>query len=174
MEASMKRLIPTLALLLLLTGETRAIKVAPFTNTDTFVTRAQDMVIAKCLGPVPNALDYFDGLYPVDVQVLSVLKGPKDKSMKPGKARIATIYTMEAGKTYLLTSMGGSAFGSEFLAVPELSVVELPANFRLDDLKGKTLKEQVQAVFAARRQEIERRQRLLADEKKLLDKAVSR
>jgi hypothetical protein len=107
------------------------------------------------------------------VQVVSVLKGPKNESMKIGKAKIATIYSMKTGRTYLLTSMGGSAFGTEFLAVPEMSVVELPPGFRLDDLNGKTVVEQVRIVFAARRQEVVRRQRSLEEEKKLLDKALS-
>jgi hypothetical protein len=53
-------------------------------------------------------------------------------------------------------------------------VVELPANFRLDDLNGKKVVEQVQAVFEVRRQKNERQQRLLEEEKKLLDKALSR
>jgi hypothetical protein len=173
-EAPMKMLIPALPLLLLVTGEARAIKITAFTNTDTFVERANDIVIAKCLGPVPDGRQYDDGLYPVDVQVLAVVKGPKNKSMELGKAKIATIYPMEAGKTYLLTSMGGSAYGTGFLAVAELSVIEVPANLRLSDLKGKTATEQVQAVFAGRRQEVERQQRLLEDEKRLLDKAVSK
>jgi hypothetical protein len=170
----MKTLALSLTLLLLVACDAQAIKVTLFSDTDTFIERAQDIVIAKCLGPVPDGRFYDDLLYPVDVQVVTVLKGPKNKSMKPGKSKIATIYTMEAGKTYLLMSMGGSAFGTEFLAADELSVVEVPSNFKLDDLKGKKLKEQVQVLFAARRQEIERQQRLLEEEKKILDKAVSK
>ena len=166
----MKMLVPSLALLLLVTAEAQAITITLFTDTDTFVQRARDIVIAKCTGPVPDGRNYEDGLYPVDVQIVTVLKGAK----KPGKATIATIYPMEAGKIYLLTSLGGSAYGTDFLAVPELAVVELPHNFRLDDLKGRKVGEQVQAVFAARRQEIERQQRLLEEQKKLLDKAVSK
>lgn len=171
----MKRFLTTPMLLLLIACPAQAIKITAFTDIDTFLDRAHDIVIAKCLGPDANARHYGDdGLYPADVQVLIALKGPKNKSMKPGKAKIATIYGMEAGKTYLLTNMGGSAFGTEFLAVPELSVVELPPSFRLDDLSGKTLKEQVQALFAARRHDVERKQRLLEAEKKLLDKAMTK
>jgi hypothetical protein len=167
-------LVPALTVLVLLNAEVQAIKIAPFTDADTFVQRAQDIVIAKCLGPVPDGDKYDDGLYPVDVQVVSVLKGVKNKSIPLGKAKIATIYLMEAGKTYLLTNFGGSAFGTEFLAVPELSVVELPPGFRLEDQGGKSVVEQVQAVFAARRREIERQQRSLEAEKRVLDRAVSR
>jgi hypothetical protein len=165
-----KMLVPSLTLLLLVTGEAQAIKITGFIDIDTFVSRAKDIVIAKCLGPVPDGRSFDDGFYPVDVQVVSVIKGAK----KLGKAKIATIYPMEAGKTYLLTSLGGSAFGTDLLAVPELSVVELPPSFRLDDLEGKRVSEQVQALFAARRQENERQQRLLKVEMKLLDKAVSK
>jgi len=170
----MKSMVFSLAVVFLSALPGQAVIITSFTDTGIFVERAKDIVIAKCLGPVPDGWRYIDGLYPVDVQVISALKGPKNKSMKPGKAKIATIYTMEEGKTYLLTSMGGSAYGTEFLAIPELSVVELPPSFRLEDLKDKTVKEQVQTVFAARRKENELQLRLLEEQKKLLDKAVSK
>jgi hypothetical protein len=166
----MKLMVVSLAVVLLTALLCQAVPITAFTDTDTFIKRAQDIVIAKCLGPVPDGRRYVDGLYPVDVEVVCVLKG----AQKPGKAKIATIYSMEAGKTYLLTSLGGSAHDTDFLAIPELSVVELPPSLRLDDLKGKKVAEQVQAVFAARRQEIERQQCLLEKQKKLLDKAVSK
>jgi hypothetical protein len=165
-----KLLVVSVAVALLTAPLCQAVRITLFADTDTFVQRAQDIVIAKCSGPVPDSRQYEDGLYPVDVQVVAVLKGGK----MPGQAKIVTVYPMEAGKTYLLTSLGGSAHGTDFLAVPELSVVELPANFHLDDLKGKKVVEQVQTVFAARRQENERQQRLLMEEKKLLDKAASK
>lgn len=165
----MKLLAQSLTLLLLVTAEAHAIKITLFTDIDTFVQRANDIVVAKCTGPVPTN-NYEDGLYPVDVEVVSILKGVK----MPGQAKIATIYPMEVGKIYLLTSLGGSAHGTDFLAIPELSVVELPPNLKLDDLKGKKLAEQVQTVFAARRQENERQQLMLAKEKRLLDKALSK
>jgi hypothetical protein len=179
----------SLAIVLLSAPPCQAIKITAFTDTDTFVERAKDIVIAKCVGPVPDASKYDDGLYPVDVEVILVVKGLRknlnekfegpetEKPANPGtkgKAKIATIYTMEAGKTYLLASMGGSAYGTEFLAIPELSVVELPPDFRLEDLKNKAVKQQVQTVFAARRQENERQQRRLEEERKLLDKAFAK
>jgi hypothetical protein len=172
----MKFSVLSLAIVFLNAVPGNAIKITLFTDTNTFVQRAQDIWIAKCLGPVPDGANYDDGLYPVDVEVVSVLKGAKKAAdaQKRAKAQIATIYPMEAGKIYLLTSLGGSAFGTDFLAVPELSVVELPSNFRVDELNGKTLVEQVQAVFAARRLENERQQRWLVEEKKLLDKAVAK
>jgi hypothetical protein len=175
----MKLVVVSLFAFLLVAAPCSAIKVAAFTDTNTFVEHAQDILIAKCLGPVPDGTRYFDGLYPVGVEVLAVVKaaGKAEKgegAQKPGRMKIATIYRMEAGKIYLLTSFGGSAYDTNFLAVPELSVVEVPANFKLGDLTGKTVVQQVQAVFAARRQENERQQRLLREEKKLLDRAVGK
>jgi hypothetical protein len=143
-------------------------------DVDTFVERAQHIIVAKCLGPVPNAEEAGDGLYTVDVDMIAVVKGPKNPAMTLGKIRIATIYPMEVGKRYLLMGMGGSALGTSFHAIPELSVVELPPNFQLDALKGKSMADQVRTVFVARRQEIERQQRLLKQEKALLDKAVGK
>ena len=167
LQFSAKMLVLSLTLLLFVTAEAQAIKITQFTDTDTFVQRAQDIVVAKCTGPVPDSRNYDDGLYPVDVEITAVLKGAK----QPGKATIATIYPMEAGKTYLLTSLGGAAHGTDFLAIPQLAVVELPTTFQLKDKK---LGEQVRAVFAARKEENERRRRELEEERKLLDKAVSK
>ena len=163
----MRRVLIALTFLLATASSAHAVKITLFMDTDTFVKRAQDIVIAKCPGPVPDGESFHDGLYPVDVQIISVIKG----NQKSGNAKVSTIYTMEAGKTYMLTSLGGSA--GSLSAVPELSVVELPAKFRLDNLKGKNVTQQVQAVFTARQQECERQQRLLEEEQKLLKKAVS-
>jgi hypothetical protein len=167
---TMNRMLLALVLVLFTALPCLAIVVTLFVDADTFVQRAKEIVIAKCLGPVPEGLTYPDGLYPVKVEIVYVVKGAR----KVGKATIATIYRMEAGKLYLLTSLGGSAFGTDFLAVPELSVVELPPRFSLDGLKGKKVIDQARAVFAARREENQRLQRALEEEKKLLDKAVGK
>jgi hypothetical protein len=74
---------------------------------------------------------------------------------------------------FLGSRPGGSAHGTDFLAIPELSVVELPTDFRLEQFKDKSVKEQVQLVFTARRGENQRRQQQLADERKLLEKAFA-
>lgn len=163
-------LLVALPLLLLLGQDAHAIKVTLFVDVDTFVERAHDIVIAKCLGPVPDSTRYDDGLYPVDVKVIAVLKGTR----MPGTLKIATIYPMVAGKTYLLSSLGGSAYEADFMAVPQLSVVELPAHFQREELKGKTIAEQVRTVFVARRQQVELLQRSLAEEMDLLKRATSK
>jgi hypothetical protein len=168
----MKVIVFSLVVALLGALQCRAEIIMLFTDTDTFVKDAKNIVIAKCLGPVPDAILYPDCVYPVDVQVISVLHGSKDKSMKPGKAKIVTVYAMEAGKTYFLASMGGSAHGTEFLAISEMSVVQLPPGFGLEQLKDKDVKEQVRIVFTARLRENEQQRHMLEAERKLLDKAL--
>ena len=95
-----------------------------------------------------------DGLYVAEVEVLKTLKG----GSLVGKKTIVTIYTMKPGATYLLYSMGGLVAGTDFIAVPELSVVEIPSNFELAALEGKPPIEQVSTVFSARLDYLERLQ----------------
>ena len=102
----MKLTVASLTVFLLTPLLCQAVPITLFTDTDTFVQRAQDIVIAKCLGPVPAGGQYDDGLYPVDVQVVSVLKGAK----KPGKAKIAT--RVAIGATASCVRRPGSLSGS--------------------------------------------------------------
>jgi hypothetical protein len=142
----MSRLLISFALVLVSTSPCAAIVITLFVDTPTFVERSRDIVIAKCVRPDLDQGPYWDNLHPAEVEVLAVLKGDRTA----GKMRIATTSNLEAGKTYLLASGGGGlSYGTSFQAIAERSVVKLPAKFRLDDLKGKKLTEQVQAVFVA-------------------------
>ncbi len=142
----MKRLLISFALVLVSALPCAAIPITLFIDIPTFLERSRDLVIARCTRPDLDQGPYIDGLHPAEVEVVSVLKGNKDK----GKLRIATIYNLEAGKTYLLACGGGGlAHETDFLAIAERSVVKLPDSFRLEDLKGKKLAKQVQTVFTA-------------------------
>jgi hypothetical protein len=140
----MNRLLISCAVALVSALPCAAIPITLFVDTPTFIERSRDIVLAECLRPDLHQGTYFDNLHPAEVKVLSVLKGDRT----PGKLRIATIYNLEAGKTYLLASSGGLAYGTSFLAIAERSVVKIPAKLRLADLKGKKPAEQVQAIFA--------------------------
>jgi hypothetical protein len=102
----------------------------------------------------------------IEVKILKVLKG----SAELGQFQIRTIYAMRPSTTYMLYSLGGS---TDFWAIPELSVVPLPAAFEVDELEGRDLKEQVQYMFSRRLYELERELAPLLEEKELLEKAVS-
>ena len=116
----MKLTLFSLSAVLFIALDCQAVPISLFSNTPGFVERAEDIVIAKCLGAVPTAQPLDDALYLVNVEIISVLKSAKKREngevQKLGKAKIATIYPMDAGKTYLLTSFGGSGLGTNFFA----------------------------------------------------------
>jgi hypothetical protein len=146
-----------------------AISVATFQDTDSYIKEARDIVVAKCLSVPDGAPVAFpDFLYPAEVEVLMTLKGPR----KPGRLKIATIYAMKPGAVYLLASEGGLAFETDFLAVPELAVVLLPAKYDLAALKGLGVKEQVKRLFAARLGEVKQWLAVLESERDLLVKGL--
>jgi hypothetical protein len=147
-----------------------AIPVSLFHDTDAFIQRAHDIVIAKRVSIAeygPRAM--MDGMYPAQVEVLKVLKGDR----KPGPLRIATIHDMTPGETYLIANTGGSAFDTDFLSLAELSVVSIPDYFRIDQLDGKGLKEQVHKIFAVHLYEVERKLRTLLQKQDLLERALA-
>lgn len=64
-----------------------AIKVTLFSDTETFVKRGKDIIIADCIALPTNRVvvtnghavikGFYDGLHPVEVDVLRTLKGGK-------------------------------------------------------------------------------------------------
>ena len=145
------------------------VKVTLFTDTPTHVDRAKDIIIGQCirLAEVPGR-PLSDGLDVWEVEVKRVVKG----QIKKRHLRVVSLYPLSPKKTYLLLSLGGSAYGSEFLATPELSAVELPAEFDLARLDGKAVAEQVNTVFSARLEELVRERERLEQERKLLEQAT--
>jgi hypothetical protein len=145
-EGAMNRFVVAFTLVLVSAPPCAAIPITFFVDVPTFIERSSDIVIARCIRPDLDMGPYIDGLHPAEVEVLDVLMGGKTR----GKMRIATTYELEVGKTcFLACGAGGFAYGTNFLAIAERSVVKLPAKFRLDDLKGKKLAELIQAVFQA-------------------------
>lgn len=154
--------------LLLTATSAAALPILTFTDTRTFATQATEVLIADCLDPDPDPGPKVN-VTVVSVDVVRVLKGTR----RPGGARLATIgQPMEKGRRYLMATFGGSALGTDFLAQAELAVVEVPAGFDLKALDGKTVAEQMQLVFDARREQVRVRLIQLEQEKKALEKTV--
>lgn len=148
-----------------LCGIAQAVPISFFSDTDTFIERAQDIVIVKCVSvPKDGGIAFHDGLYPAEVEVLKTIKGKRAL----GRLTVATIYPMKPEVRYLLTNTGGAALNTDFLSTAELSVVSLPANASLKELEGKTTKQQVQMIFAWNLLEVEQKLApLLAEQDKL-------
>lgn len=153
---------------LLVCAPCQAYPVSHFEDLDTFIDQAQDIVVARC-GPAPlKAEDFGDGLTAADVQVLLVLKGHKNL----GALKVVSADRLKPGETYLLTSTGGMAGGTDFIAIAELSVVPLPADFDLAILKGKSIKEAMHRLMARRLNTVEWKLAPLLEEQTLLTKAL--
>lgn len=140
-------------------------------DTPTFVVKATDLLVVRCLNPDVKGGEKNDGLTLIEVEVLMVLKGER----KVGKAKLATIgQRMEKGRRYLLASFGGSAFDTGFLAQSDQAVVELPPEFDLKspDFVTDKLQYRVQRIFDARRAQVNRLIRQLRQEKAVLDRTA--
>ncbi|MBN9518869.1 hypothetical protein J0H58_10180 [bacterium] len=154
---------------LLVASVAAAVPLVPFSGSADFARRATEVVIADCLDPDPDPGPKF-GVTTVAVDVVKVLKGDR----KLGKATLATIgQPVEKGRRYMMVSFGGSALGTNFLAQSELALVEVPAGFDLKALDDKTVAEQMQLVFDARREQVRVRLIQLGQEKAALDKTVA-
>lgn len=144
----------------------QAVPIWPPMDTTTFVAKSKDILIVRCLNPDVLGGGKIDGLTLVEVDVVAVVKGDR----QTGKTRLGTIgQPMEAGKRYLMASFGGNVFDTGFLAQSDQAVVEIPPAFNLKSLSGKTAVEQAQAIFDARRAQVERLLLQLQREKKALE-----
>lgn len=165
----MTRLLLPAVLLLLAPQLATALPLVPFTDTKAFAEKATDVVIADCLDPDAAPGPKVDGITRVRVDVARVLKGER----KAGKATLVTIgQPMEAGRRYLMASFGGSVGDITFVANAELGVVEVLAGFDLKSLEKKTVPEQMQLVFDARREQVRVRLIQLAREKAALERTA--
>ena len=158
-------------LLVALAGATPcwAVMVTLFQNTDTFLERARDIVVVRVLElPKNGIIGWADGIYPAETEIVQVWKGGK----KPGKHRIATIYPMAVGSLYLISSLGGSAHGTDLLAIPELSVIPLPPHADLHSLESGTLRERFLRLIEWRKEEVAQERKTLEKENQLLESAA--
>jgi hypothetical protein len=160
----MKRLLFTATLFYLFSTSSLAIRVTAFGDTETYIERAKDIVIAECVS-VPEDLP--NGAL-VEVEIRMVLKGDR----KLGHTEVFTIWPMRVGKRYLLMNLGGSVGGTDFLAIAELSVVPIPSFVDLDTLKKKDLKDKLHFIFASRLHVVQTELEPLLRERSILEKGL--
>lgn len=165
----MKTQVITIAMFLFMASACNAVPISPFSDTDTYIQRAKGIVVAKCIS-VPDNLRIDGGyseMYPATVSILKTLKGERTDHLT-----VATIYEMTPGKMYLLSSSGGSALNTDFLALAELSVVPLPDGFDLKQLASQSTKAQVMAIFSSRLFQVEKELAPLLRQQQILATAI--
>ena len=78
---------PILAFLAVLHGvpaEARAVPITLFSDLETYLDRAKEIIIARCIEvPEGDGLNFIDGLYPATVDVVTNLKGQRELSAIP-------------------------------------------------------------------------------------------
>lgn len=161
----MRQILFTVILLHLFSTSSLAIPVTLFGNTETYIERAKDIVIAECVSP-PEPLP--NGAL-VEVEIKMVLKGDR----KLGETKVFTIRPMQVGNRYLLMNLGGGVGGTDFLAIAELSVVPIPSFVDLDTLKKKSLKDKLHFIFASRLHVVRTKLEPLLREKSILEKGLT-
>jgi hypothetical protein len=163
----MKKIAVTTAVVIalsLLTFESLAGPWKKFEDTPTQVEKAKDIVIAECLSePAPGPRT---GIAPYEAKVVAIIKGER----RVGRLDLLSD-GLKRGRTYMLTNLGDYYGKFDFATNGDLAAVELPADFDLGSLKGKSPVEQVQAIFDARRSWVEAELEKLEVEKRLLDKS---
>ena len=141
---------------------------AIFEDLDTLLRQSEEIIIAESLdigkeqgGRITNS----------DVRTIMILKGNRKEG---ARIRVSTPSSsvLSVGNRYLLLSGGGQVGDADFVAVGEFGVIQVPDEFKLEDLNGLPLKDQIISVIKSRKTEIDLLLTKLQDERKILEKAV--
>ena len=123
---------------------------------------------------VPNVVQPvqgLDGVMDYEVEVLSVLCGPKPAD--PRLTVISTTTALKTGSRYLLAGKPASRGGKPWLLFHwTLGVVEIPPKYRLSSVAERPIKDRVNAILRARREAVTREIKALQEEKGHLAKSV--
>ena len=87
----MKRILYTVVVVLMIGGICFAIWLSPFVDTDTYIKRAKDIVIAECI----SHERVVNGIL-AEIEIKMVLKGERE----PGRSKIFSLYPMEKNNRY--------------------------------------------------------------------------
>ena len=146
-----------------------AIKLMMFSTVDLFIERATGIWVVEVLRKMQEPRGSLDGLGIVyEGQVQLSLKGEP-------KQGILSFHALSRdpmiGNRYLVMGFNRTAYGA-WLDNGNVSPVEIPPSFSLNELEGKTLKEQILRILKARRDEIENFVKKLEKEKKTIDEGI--
>jgi hypothetical protein len=145
----------TLLFLLFMAATIFAAILAANSHAIAFDGDCQEILVAKCLsiptnGPGiaiehfarPNVIATSEGLHPVEIEVLQMLKG----KMHWHRCIIGVDYPMVPGKTYLLYAFGDDyAGGPESMATSHFMAIEVPSSVALG--QSEPLSEQICQLY---------------------------
>ena len=130
-----------------------AIPVGEFKSLSDLTDQSPEIIIARCTGTLDfisasnNATVVVDGMIHSDIEVVFVLKG----NSKTGMSQMASQYWPYRGEYFLvLANNEKDQFNSGYTAVERYRVISLSHNFMINQLAGKTSKEQIQLILNSR------------------------
>ncbi len=157
-----------------------------FRNLDEMVSAHNLLIVRAPEGPQPGPRE--DGIRDYEVEVLWALRvfgadepaqkmkpgdGAPSPNGKPRRLIVSTTRELNGSKRYLLAGKRAMRGGKPWLFFHcDPGVVEIPHQVRLSALQGKSIREKVVAILAARRAAIEREIEALRKERSLLEGIV--
>lgn len=151
----MKRFIFT-GILLAVTGTVFGTLIDHFRGWNDLIDGSPNIVIARCTrtpgfippGVAPKMTIVEGGGWVSDIEVISVLKG----STKTGPSQLMSDYKPYQGEFLAIFASRMLTVGTNscYSANEDYKIVPLNSDFRISDLNGKTLDEQIQLIFASR------------------------
>ena len=144
--------------------------VVSFTSWDYLIQRSSDIVIARCTATTPNP-GAINGMIHSEIEVTTVLKG----NTTPAPAKMVSQYWPHQGERFLLFSIHTTnKFFSGYSAVEEYRIVPIDHYFRVEDLAGKPLTEQIQLILARRLTDVRKELERATEEKNRLEQSLNK
>ncbi len=144
--------------------------VMPFNSLVDWADRADDILLVRCVSAVPPELHQVPGL---NVYVVDSLRSLKGVEMRERLQVAALLGQMMPGQRYL-TFCFGQVHDPNRMRIDngQISPVHVPDSFRLEDLEGKNVRQQVRTILLARRTEIDRLMQDLKREAQTIDRGL--
>jgi hypothetical protein len=126
--------------------------ITDFRGWDDLIERSPVIVVAKYItapadSKTKKTVAITDGVIYSDIQILLVLKG----STRTGLSSMASQYCPHSGEQFLLfANDSNDQFYTGYTAIEGYRIVPINCNFQINQLSGKTLKEQIQLILNSR------------------------
>jgi hypothetical protein len=150
----------SIILLLAVTWTAFGLYINYFKSWSNLIDGSPDIVIARCTatpdftppGVKPKMVDIVGGGWLSDIEVISVLKG----KTKPSLSHLISFYKPHQGELFVaFANYTMSGTNSLYSANEGYQVIPLNSDFRISDLNGKTLDEQIQLILKSRLKDLD-------------------
>jgi hypothetical protein len=133
-----------------------------FRGWSELINSSPDVVIARCTATpdffaqssdTPRFIENIGGGWTSDIDVISILKG----NTKTGLSKLSSFYKPYQGELFVIFSTRILTVGTNscYSANEDYKIIPLNSDFRINDLNGKTLDEQIQLILKSRLKDLD-------------------